>query len=323
MKLELYQSHNTNPYYNLALEQYLLETCPIDTVRFYLWQNEHTVVIGKNQHALSEVHYHKLIDDNGMLARRTSGGGAVYHDLGNLNFSFIAYGSLFNINKQMEMMAETLRNLGYNAAVNGRNDIEVDGFKVSGNAFAHLKNQHLHHGTLLVDVEKTSLGKYLNVNPKKLQRKNVASVATRIANLNDIIPITIPVLIDTLFKTVQNYYQTHAVLHPIPIDFDLKKVEQFSSTEWILGKQNNETVYFEEYFDFGSIKWMMEVQDGKIINNHIYTDSMDTDWCRPLEKAVMGHPANETELLKVLNTLDVDEKIDAIINALTHKENTL
>ncbi|NTW91616.1 MAG: hypothetical protein HGA35_06790 [Erysipelotrichaceae bacterium] len=77
---------------------------------------------------------------------------------------------------------------------------------------------------------------------------------------------------------------------------------------------------FEECFDYGCIKWMMEVEDGKIVNNHIYTDSMDTDWCRALEKAVIGHSATETELLKVLNTLDVDEKIDAIINALVHKE---
>lgn len=323
MKLELYQSHNTNPHYNLALEQYLLETCPIDTVRFYLWQNEHTVVIGKNQHALSEVHYEKLLEDKGTLARRTSGGGAVYHDLGNLNFSFIAYGSLFNISKQMEMMAETLRNLGYNAFVNGRNDIEVDGAKVSGNAFAHLKNQHLHHGTLLVNVNKPSLGKYLNVNPKKLQRKNVESVAARIANLNDIKPITITVLIDTLFKTVQEYYQSHSNVYPIPFEFDEKKIVQFSSLEWLLGKTNNEKVYFEECFDYGCIKWMMEVVDGKIVNNHIYTDSMDTDWCRSIERAVIGHIANETELLKVLNTLDVDEKIDAIINALSNKENNL
>jgi lipoate-protein ligase A len=323
MKLELYQSKNTNPHYNLALEQYLLETCPVDTVRFYLWQNEHTVVIGKNQHAQTEVHYEKLMEDKGTLARRTSGGGAVYHDLGNLNFSFIAYGSLFNITKQMEMMAETLRNLGYNAAVNGRNDIEVDGAKVSGNAFAHLKNQHLHHGTLLVNVYKPSLGKYLNVNPKKLQRKNVESVAARIANLNDIKPITIPTLIETLFATVQTYYQTYANLLPIPIEFDESKVKNFSSIEWLLGKQNNETVYFEDCFDFGCIKWMMEVKDGVIVNNHIYTDSMDTDWCRPIEKAVNGHKANETELLKVLNTLDIDEKLDAIINALAHKENIL
>lgn len=320
MKLELYHSNNTNPHYNLSLEQHLLETCPVDTVRFYLWQNEHTVVIGKNQHALSEVHYEKLINDNGTLARRTSGGGAVYHDLGNLNFSFIAYGSLFNIPKQMEMIAETLRQIGYNAMVNGRNDIEVDGAKVSGNAFAHLKNQHLHHGTLLVNVDKSKLGKYLNVNPKKLLRKNVQSVVARIANLNDIKPITIPALIDTLFKTVQEYYQCHSHIYPIPFDFDTSKVEQFSSQEWLLGKQSNEKVYFEECFDYGCIRWMMEVENGKIINNHIYTDSMDTDWCRLLEKAVNGHLATESELLKVLNTLDVDEKIDSIINALSQKE---
>lgn len=320
MKLELYHSNNTNPHYNLSLEEHLLETCPVDTVRFYLWQNEHTVVIGKNQHALSEVYYEKLIEDKGTLARRTSGGGAVYHDLGNLNFSFIAYGSLFNIPKQMEMIAETLRSMGYNANVNGRNDIEVDGAKVSGNAFAHLKNQHLHHGTLLVNVDKANLGKYLNVNPKKLQRKNVESVVSRIANLNEIKPISIQELVDTLFKTVQTFYQTHATIHPIPYDFDQSKIEKFRLNDWLLGKQSNEKVYFEECFDYGCIKWMMHVQDGKIVENHIYTDSMDTDWCKVIEKSVLGYEASVIELLKVLNTLDVDEKIDAIINALSQKE---
>ena len=320
MKLELYLSHHHNPHYNLSLEQHLLETCPVDTVRFYLWQNEHTVVIGKNQHALSEVHYEKLIQDKGTLARRTSGGGAVYHDLGNLNFSFIAYGSLFNISKQMEMIAETLRQLGYNAQVNGRNDIEVDGAKVSGNAFAHLKNQHLHHGTLLVNVDKPSLGKYLNVNPKKLQRKNVGSVVARIANLNEIKPITIQELMDTLFNTVQSFYQTHSHIYPLPSDFNESNVNEFSSEEWLLGKQSNEKVMFEECFDYGCIKWMMEVENGKITSNHIYTDSMDTEWCRSIEKAVIGYHATESDLLKVLNTLDQDEKIDAIIQALSNKE---
>lgn len=168
MKLELYQSNKTNPHYNLALEHYLLETCPLDTVRFYLWQNEHSLILGKNQHALSEVNHAKLVQDNGTLARRCSGGKAVYQDLGQLNFSFIAFGALFNIPKQLGMITQTLCKLGYSAYINEQNDVEMDGAKVAYHAFAHLRSQHLHHGILFVHTETSRLRNYLFDRPKYL-----------------------------------------------------------------------------------------------------------------------------------------------------------
>lgn len=318
MKLEFYASLNHNPHYNLALEKYLMDSCPEATIRFYLWQNEHTVVIGKNQSAQSEVHLAQLKEDLGTLARRTSGGGAVYHDLGNLNFTFIGDDSVFDIPRQMHMIAQALCDLGYNAQVNGRNDIEVDGAKVSGNAFAHNHGMHLHHGTLLVNVDKAKLGKYLNVNPKKLKRKHVTSVVARIANLNEIKPISIETLKAHLFNTMEKVYQVRATFKAIPFSFDEQLVNSFSNETWLLNLHRNEKLVFSECFDFGCIEWHMDVKNGIIIDNHLYTDAMDPEWSKKLEFCVLGIEANENDLARALSTLH-DSQADELSTALRNQ----
>ncbi len=321
MKLELYESTGFNPYENLGAEAYLLETCPSDTLRFYLWQNAHTVVIGKNQHAPSEVFLDHLTQDKGTLARRSSGGGAVYHDLGNLNFTFIAPTGLFDIQKQMEMIALALREAGVNAQVNGRNDIEIEGAKVSGNAFAHSSNKHLHHGTLLVNVDKSKLAKYLNVNPKKLKRKNVNSVAARIVNLKELIDIDIPSLKAHLFKAVEKYTQTQGSILPFPLDQAQAYMKHYASQEWLFPQAAKENLIFEEAFDFGVLKWFFEIKDGRIIKSSLWSDAMDSLWIEALEKHVIGAEANETAIAQRLESFETTEHkgdmrqiIDLLIN---------
>jgi lipoate---protein ligase len=301
MNLELYESHSFNPYENLGAEAYLLETCPKDTLRFYLWQNEHTVVIGKNQHAPSEVFLDQLNSDSGTLARRSSGGGAVYHDLGNLNFTFIAPTGLFDTQKQMEMIALALKEAGVNAQVNGRNDIEIDGAKVSGNAFAHSSNLHLHHGTLLVNVDKSKLAKYLNVNPKKLKRKNVNSVAARIVNLSELIVIDIPSLKKHLFRAVEKYTDAQGTHLPFPLDMAKEYMKRYASQDWLFPQAAKENIVFEEAFDFGVLKWFFEVKDGHIIKSSLWSDAMDSSWIEALEKHILGVEASEEALAKRLS----------------------
>jgi len=302
MKLELYESHSFNPYENLGAEAYLLETCPEDTLRFYLWQNAHTVVIGKNQHAPSEVFVSALKDDQGTLARRSSGGGAVYHDLGNLNFTFIAPTNIFDIQKQMEMIALALRHAGVNAQVNGRNDIEIDGAKVSGNAFAHSADKHLHHGTLLVNVDKMKLAKYLNVNPKKLKRKNVTSVASRIVNLRELIDIDIQKLKSLLFAAAEEYTRAPGIRMPFPSDAAQTTMARFASEAWLFPQAAKENLVFEEAFDFGLIKWFFESSDGKIIKSSLWSDAMDTQWIEALEAHILGCESNEAAIAKRLKS---------------------
>jgi lipoate---protein ligase len=317
MKLELYESTSFNPYQNLGIEAYLLETCPPDTLRFYLWQNAHTVVIGKNQHAPTEVHLEALNADGGTLARRSSGGGAVYHDLGNLNFTFIAVGELFSIPRQMEMIALALRNAGVNAQVNGRNDIEIDGAKVSGNAFAHSKDKHLHHGTLLVNVDKAKLPKYLNVNPKKLKRKNVTSVAARIVNLSELITIDISALKRLLFAAAESYSGVSGKMHPLPLTEAASYMDQYASSTWLLPLAAKESLSFEECFDFGCFKWMFEIENGLIVKNNLWSDAMDTQWITDLQAHLNGIPGTESAILQRLKTLDDPQHADELAQLIT------
>ena len=188
MRLGLIKSTGTDPYKNLALERYLLETVAKDQVILYLWQNKHTVVIGRNQSALSECRIQKLKSDGGLLARRLSGGGSVYHDLGNLNFTFLAPTDLFDEALQTSVILYALKLLGIQAEKTGRNDLLVEGKKFSGHAYYHTRNHSYHHGTLLIHADLENMATYLNPSPLKLKAKGVASVKSRVGNLADVLP---------------------------------------------------------------------------------------------------------------------------------------
>ena len=327
--IELIQSPSTDPYINLGVEEYLMETCPTDTLRFYLWQNAHTVVIGKNQHAPSEVHLQRLIDDNGKLARRSSGGGAVYHDLGNLNFTFIAPVSIYNLPAQMEALCQTLRSFNLPAVLSGRNDIEIDGAKVSGNAFLKRNNIGLHHGTLLVAVEKENLGKYLNVSAAKLERKNVKSVKSRIANLADLNPeITIEAVKKRLIETVSELYQYPISEIPFPIEEAASSIQKFASQEWLVLTESNGILKIDHRFAFGSIRWLLEVKSNRIIGSHLYSDALDVAWIEILQDSVLGIPDTTESLTSRLMELKFEytlqKQLDEIIEWLqAEKEGNL
>ncbi len=316
MKLQLITSPRHNPYENLAVEQVLMDTCPKDTLIFYLWQNAHTVVIGKHQHCASEVKLDLANEDKVTVARRSSGGGAVYHDLGNLNFTFIAQDKIYSIHNQMEMIANALQALGVDAKVNGRNDIEVEGFKVSGNAFAHQKETHLHHGTLLVNVDKQLLGKYLSPNPKKLQRKNVKSVAARIANISEFKQLTITELMSHLFEEVEKYAEVKGEI----LDFDSldasEAIKHYSNQDYVLGHTKSEKFFFEDCFDFGCLKWEFISDKGIITESHLYSDALENEWVEALETHVLN--TEESKLAETLATFsfDIDNRCALIANSL-------
>lgn len=320
MKLQLITSPRHNPYENLAIEQVLMDVCPKDTLIFYLWQNAHTVVIGKHQHAPSEVHLDKAQEDKVTLARRSSGGGAVYHDLGNLNFTFIAQDGIYSINNQMNMIANALKALGVDAKVNGRNDIEVEGFKVSGNAFAHQKQTHLHHGTLLVNVDKTLLGKYLNPNPKKLQRKNVTSVAARIANISEFKEMDIESLKKHLFEEVEKYAGVKGEI----IDFESldskNEMSHYANQDYVYGNLKNNSFYFEDCFDFGCLKWNFISDNAIIKESHLFSDALENEWVEALEKHVVG--IAEKDLIPHLENFnqDINNRVKVIIERLKEEK---
>ena len=195
-RLSVITTRNTVPYRNIALEKLLLDSVAPGHCFLYLWQNENTVVIGRNQSALDEVRVAELEAAGGHLARRLSGGGAVYHDLGNLNFTFVARRADFDVERQTEVILRAVRALGVAARRTGRNDLVADvpgdapgapgealGGKFSGHAYYRTGDACYHHGTLMVDVDMDALGRYLRPAPDKLAAKGVQSVRSRVTNL--------------------------------------------------------------------------------------------------------------------------------------------
>ena len=187
-KLQVVISNQYNPFLNRAVEQYLTDNQEEGTVAMYLWKNQRTVVIGYNQNPYSECNVKLLLDEGGYLMRRGTGGGAVYHDLGNINFSFIADKKTYDVRKQLSVIQDALRNYGLETEISGRNDLTCQGRKFSGNAFGKGKKNNLHHGTILIKTDGAMMQRYLIVDKAKLMKNGVKSVASRVINLSELAP---------------------------------------------------------------------------------------------------------------------------------------
>lgn len=228
-------SENTSPYYNLALERSLFDFVDEDTVILYLWQNSHTIVIGKNQNAYAECKVDEFIKDGGTLARRPSGGGAVYHDLGNLNFSIICKESIAKEHTYQRIVKEALGYFGIVSEFNGRNDLTVDDKKFSGNAFYVKDDVLCQHGTILINSDFKELSKYLTPDISKLERNHVKSVESRVVNLSEISDkITVESMKEAMIKA------TNAVrIGEVPTESKVEEYKKiFENDEWILeGKE--------------------------------------------------------------------------------------
>lgn len=277
-KLTYIESGQRNPYENLAVEEYLLLHCEDQECIFYLWQNQHTVVIGRNQNAWKECLITKLEAEDGHLARRLSGGGAVYHDLGNLNFTFLVRKQNYNVGRQLQVIIKGLEKLGIHAEKSGRNDILVDGRKISGNAFYEQGDNCYHHGTLMVNVNMEDLSRYLTVSRDKLKAKGVDSVRSRVGNLKDFQPdITIDSLKETLRSAFEEEYGLRSETlewNELPKDDIKERRERFSSWEWLYGRKLDFQYELETRFEWGNLNLQFQVGSGVIQDMKAYSDSL-------------------------------------------------
>lgn len=324
-KIYHYLGESVNPYQNLAIEQYLMETVGEDACILYLWQNSQTVVIGRNQNAWAECRTTELNQDGGHLARRLSGGGAVFHDMGNLNFTFLVSKKNYDVHKQLQVIVAACRNLGLDAQVTGRNDVTIDGRKFSGNAFYDSKGQAYHHGTLLVDVDMTKLGRYLMPSKAKLQSKGVDSVRSRVVNLKELCPeLTIDRMKEEMLKAFQEVYG--AASEALSLDqFDKDYIHQLwernASWDWNYGKSLPATFVCEDRFPWGGIQLQMQVEKGSVVAAEVYSDAMEWDIAHILRQAVVGCQFTQQALQQAVQAAELPENIRQDLCQLIETQN--
>ena len=286
MRLLIAESRLTDPHHNLALEETLLQQAD-DAVILYLWQNQNTVVIGRNQNPWKECRTALLTEEGGILARRLSGGGAVFHDLGNLNFTFLMPQPCYDLDRQLEVICMAVRSFGIQAERSGRNDILVNGRKFSGNAFYKNGRQAYHHGTILIDADMEKLGRYLSPSKAKLAAKGVDSVRSRVGNLRELNgAITVETMKAALTQAFSKVYG--GSVEKIEAFPDPTLVQRYRSWEWNYGQRLPFSAQWEERMDFGCVRIEAQVEHGVIRSAKVYSDAMDWQLPARLEEALIG-----------------------------------
>ena len=300
-------TNGTVPYENLALEEYLFRRIQPGQVMLYLWQNRRTVVIGRNQNAWQECRFQLLEEEGGFLARRRSGGGAVFHDLGNLNFTFIACEGDYDVTKQLNVLIDAVDGLGLKAEQTGRNDVTIDGRKFSGNAFQSKGIRHCHHGTILIDVDRTQLERYLIVSAEKMQSKGVTSVQARVANLRELAPhIDVATMRSLLIESFGKIYGGQPQELQLS-DLDGSELAEITSTfaswEWRLGRPIPFTQEFSHRFAWGGVTVQLQVNEGRIQEAAVFSDALETEFLAALPEAWQGLTFDVANMHKAMMSL--------------------
>lgn len=306
------ETGNTYPYKNLAVEEYLTTHVPHGACILFLWQNRHTVVIGKNQNCWRECRVNFLEEEGGYLARRLSGGGAVFHDMGNLNFTFAVRKPDYDLDRQMGVILSAVRKLGIRAERTGRNDIAVDGRKFSGNAFYTTGDCCYHHGTLLLHADKDAMSQYLNVSGEKLASKGVASVKSRVANLCE---FSQDITVETMKKALVQAFSEGYGLPGMKMEEDelpqneiRALTEKFESWQWKYGRRIPFEYEINRRFPWGEIQIQFEVNEGRVQDVKVYSDAMEQLFIGELELALKGCAYATSELCRAVRNVGLSGK---------------
>ncbi|MBO4384361.1 MAG: lipoate--protein ligase [Clostridia bacterium] len=275
-------------FFNLALDGFLLEkhrSGELSGVTLYFFVNSDAVIVGRNQNAWRECDVERMEKDGVQLVRRHTGGGAVYHDRGNLNFSFITDEKLYDKDKQNAVVLSALASLGIDAEVNGRNDVTVGGYKISGCAYALSGTARGMHGTLLIDTDTERLGAYLTPSAAKLEAKGIKSVRSRVKNLAEIAPVTVETVRDAIIDAFEKAYgdcekpafvRSHSDPCLTPHEAFEREYEKQRSWEWRMGKTPAFDHTLEGRLSFGEFGLALRIKDGRIASSELCTDALDT-----------------------------------------------
>ena len=303
-KLQYYISTSLDPYKNLATEKYLLDTVPEDVCTLYLWQNQTTVVIGKNQNPWAECRCDLLKEEGGKLARRLSGGGAVFHDIGNLNFTFLCSVENYDLSRQMQVIQHACTLAGIKTELSGRNDLLVNGKKFSGNAFYNSKGKAYHHGTLLINANLKRMQKYLTPPKAKLETKGVKSVGARVVNLSELAKdLTCEKMCPHMlsaFETVYGYVSTPVKLSNT--EEILKYSKEYGSWDYLYSSTIPFTASASAQFPWGHANLLLQITAGKIADAQLFTDAMDASLPNIVCPLLTGCRLDASEIKQHLTT---------------------
>ncbi len=322
MAVYFYMSDSTDGWKNLATDSFFLENLNKDDIMLYLYVNANAVIIGRNQNAWRECNIAAMEKDGVQLVRRHTGGGAVFHDDQNLNFSFIMNEAQYDVKRQMGVIQKAVAALGMTAELSGRNDILIEGKKFSGNAFAASKGLKAHHGTILVNTDLSKLAGYLNVSEKKMRAKGVTSVKSRVCNLRDFSDnVTVQQVIALLKEAYQAEYGAYSEYKLYAQD--LAKIEQLytvqSSWQWRFGRTPAFNYQLEERFSFGEMQFLFQVENGHISDVAVYSDALDTELVQLVRERMTGvrfHPKDISEAFEKAPTrpefLEISQYIGSV-----------
>jgi len=291
VKFRFVESLELDTYWNLALENRLFDECGDDEFILYLWRSRNAVVVGRNQNAYSECNLKFMKQAGIQVTRRFTGGGAVFQDLGNTNFAFVMPRHSYNLPYQFNLITEALKSLSISAEFSGRNDILVEGKKISGSAFYYSKDKAFHHGTLLINSDLTRLTKCLNPSESKLASKAITSVKSRVVNLKE-------------HNEELDHKMVKRALHEIwcikagckvPIEqysrYNLNIGElynKYSSWDWIFGQPSEFNVSFSRRFAWGEAQFGLQIMKGRIREINLFSDAMYPNLVNLIKKSLIG-----------------------------------
>lgn len=301
MKTQVIISNQHDPFLNRAVESYLVDHQGDGVITLYLWKNQQTVVIGYNQNPYSECNVQLLLDEGGHLMRRGTGGGAVYHDLGNINFSFIVGKKDYDVKRQLSVIQDALLTYGLPTDISGRNDLTFQGRKFSGNAFSRGTHNNLHHGTILIKTDGEKMRRYLTVNQAKLMKNGVRSVASRIINLSEVAPeLTSENITQPLIQSFEKVYGDV----PVMLDFEALARDPYvqairkkiSSYEFLFSKWEHFKTSKRAQFPWGGVEIALHIDEahGLIKDLQIASDCLDTDIIGQVEQLLRGANTHHT-----------------------------
>lgn len=307
------KNESIEPYFNMAAEEYLLKNFEEDS--FMLWRNNNAIIVGKHQNTLAEINVDYVKEKEIKVVRRLSGGGAVFHDLGNLNFTFIQKGEegkLVDFKKYTKPIIDVLKNLGVDAKFEGRNDLTIEGKKFSGNAEHVFRNKILHHGTLLFTSNMKNVSEALKVNPLKFKDKAVKSVRSRVTNISDHLPekIDLDAFTDMIMEHIMEMYPD---AKPYTFNENDKEIIQkladskYSTWEWTFG--------YQAKYDFnkliktkgGSIEFHLNVNNGDISSLKIFGDFFSSKDISEIEKHLTGVRHEEVAIVNALKYIELTD----------------